>query len=87
MLEEDGAFSMHRFKAELSDRTRIIAVPHVSNVLGTVFPIADIAAIARDRDALMVVDGCQGVVHMPVDVTALGAVSYTHLTLPTTNRV
>jgi cysteine desulfurase/selenocysteine lyase len=76
MLEEDGAFSMNRFKAELSDRTRIIAVPHVSNVLGTVFPIPDIAAIARERDALMVVDGCQGVVHMPVDVTALGADFY-----------
>ena len=76
MLEDDGAFSMDRFKAELSDRTRIIAVPHVSNVLGTVFPIPDIAAMARERDALMVVDGCQGVVHMPVDVTALGADFY-----------
>ena len=45
-------------------------------VLGTVFPVAEIAALAHDAGALMVVDGCQGVVHMPVDVTALGADFY-----------
>ena len=76
MLEDDGAFSMARLKAEMSERTRIISVPHVSNVLGTVFPVAEIAELAHDAGALMVVDGCQGVVHMPVDVTALGADFY-----------
>ena len=75
-LEDDGAFSMARLKAEMSERTRIISVPHVSNVLGTVFPVAEIAELAHDAGALMVVDGCQGVVHMPVDVTALGADFY-----------
>jgi len=72
----DGDFVMAKLKAMLSNRTRIISVPHVSNVLGTVFPIADISAVAKDAGALMVVDGCQGVVHMPVDVVALGCDFY-----------
>ena len=72
----DGDFVMAKLKAVLSNRTRIISVPHVSNVLGTVFPIADISAVAKDAGALMVVDGCQGVVHMPVDVAALGCDFY-----------
>ena len=72
----DGDFVMAKLKAMLSSRTRIISVPHVSNVLGTVFPIADISAVAKDAGALMVVDGCQGVVHMPVDVAALGCDFY-----------
>ncbi len=72
----DGDFVMAKLKAMLSNRTRIISVPHVSNVLGTVFPIADISAVAKDVGALMVVDGCQGVVHMPVDVAALGCDFY-----------
>jgi cysteine desulfurase/selenocysteine lyase len=72
----DGDFVMAELKAMLSNRTRIISVPHVSNVLGTVFPIAKISAVAKDAGALMVVDGCQGVVHMPVDVAALGCDFY-----------
>jgi len=72
----DGDFVMAKLKAMLSNRTRIISVPHVSNVLGTVFPIADISAVAKDAGALMVVDGCQGVVHMPIDVAALGCDFY-----------
>ena len=72
----DGDFVMAKLKAMLSNRTRIISVPQVSNVLGTVFPIADISAVAKDAGALMVVDGCQGVVHMPVDVAALGCDFY-----------
>ena len=75
-LEEDGSFSMAKFTEMLTPQTRIISVPHVSNVLGTVFPIAEMAAHARDAGALMVVDGCQGVIHMPVDVVALGADFY-----------
>ncbi len=75
-LEEDGSFSMTKFTEMLTPQTRIISVPHVSNVLGTVFPITEMAAHARDAGALMVVDGCQGVIHMPVDVVALGADFY-----------
>ncbi|XDZ67720.1 cysteine desulfurase [Alphaproteobacteria bacterium LSUCC0226] len=75
-VDEDGSFSMTAFSEMMSSRTRIVSVPHVSNVLGTVFPIAEIAKIAHDANALMVVDGCQGAVHMPVDLQALGADFY-----------
>ena len=75
-MDADGSFNMASFTDMMTPRTKIVAVPHVSNVLGTVFPISDIAKIAHDTGALLVVDGCQGVVHMPVDVQALGADFY-----------
>ena len=75
-MDADGSFNMASFTNMMTPRTRIVSVPHVSNVLGTVFPVSDIAKIAHDAGALMVVDGCQGVVHMPVNVQALGADFY-----------
>ena len=75
-MEDDGSFRMGALTDMITAKTRIIAIPHVSNVLGTVFPVADIAKQAKSAGALLVVDGCQGVVHMPVDVQALGADFY-----------
>ena len=75
-VDEDGGFNPAAFNDMMSSRTRIVSIPHVSNVLGTVFPVAEIARIAHDANALMVVDGCQGAIHMPVDVQALGADFY-----------
>ena len=75
-MEDDGSFRMGALTDMITAKTRILAIPHVSNVLGTVFPVADIAKHARSAGALLVVDGCQGVVHMPVDVQALGADFY-----------
>jgi len=75
-MDADGSFNMASFTNMMTPRTRIVSVPHVSNVLGTVFPISDIAKIAHDAGALMVVDGCQGVVHMPINVQAFGADFY-----------
>ncbi|MGB1924065.1 MAG: cysteine desulfurase [Candidatus Puniceispirillaceae bacterium] len=75
-METDGSFRMSAMTDMISAKTRIISIPHVSNVLGTVFPVAEIAKHARAVGALLVVDGCQGVVHMPVDVQALGADFY-----------
>ena len=75
-METDGSFRMSAMTDMISAKTRIISIPHVSNVLGTVFPVAEIAKHARAAGALLVVDGCQGVVHMPVDVQALGADFY-----------
>ncbi len=72
----DGAFIMANLADMITPRTRIISIPHVSNVLGTVFPVAEIAKLAKQAGALMVVDGCQGVVHMPVNVAALGCDFY-----------
>ena len=75
-METDGSFRMSAMTDMISAKTRIISIPHVSNVLGTVFPVAEIAKHARAVGALLVVDGCQGVVHMPVDVQALAADFY-----------
>jgi len=75
-MNEDGSFSMQAMTEMTSKKTRIISISHVSNVLGTVYPVAEIAKLAKSVDALFVVDGCQGVVHMPVDVTALGCDFY-----------
>ena len=75
-VDEDGSFNLTAFSDMVSSRTKIVSIPHVSNVLGTVFPVAEIARIAHDFKALMVVDGCQGAIHMPVDVNALDADFY-----------
>jgi cysteine desulfurase/selenocysteine lyase len=75
-MDADGSFNMAAFTEMMTERTRIVSVPHVSNVLGTVFPITEMAHIAHNAGALMVVDGCQGVVHMPVNVAVLGADFY-----------
>ena len=60
-----------------SERTRVVAVCHVSNVLGTVNPIRRIADLAHEVGAVCVVDGAQGAPHLPVDVVALGCDFYT----------
>ena len=75
-MHEDGGFSMQAMTDMINEKTQIISIPHVSNVLGTVYPVAEIAKLAKSVNALFVVDGCQGVVHMPVDVTALGCDFY-----------
>ncbi len=75
-MEDDGSFRMGALTDMITAKTRVIAIPHVSNVLGTVFPVADISKQARSAGALLVVDGCQGAIHMPVDVQALGADFY-----------
>ena len=70
-MEPDGSFDIQLFKAHITPRTKVISVPHVSNVLGTVYPVAEIVKLAHDAGAICIVDGCQGVVHMPVDVQAI----------------
>jgi cysteine desulfurase/selenocysteine lyase len=75
-VNTDGSVSLDAITSLITDRTRIVAMPHVSNVLGTVFPVEDIARAAHQAGAIFVVDGCQGVVHMPVDVQAIGCDFY-----------
>ncbi|MEO9903537.1 cysteine desulfurase [Nisaea sp.] len=70
-VDEEGAFHLSALEALITDRTKIIAVPHVSNVLGTVLPVKEIAALAHKAGAVLVVDGAQGVTHMPVDMQDL----------------
>jgi len=75
-VNADGSVSIDAITSLINDRTRIVSMPHVSNVLGTVFPVEDIARAAHQAGAIFVVDGCQGVVHMPVDVQAIGCDFY-----------
>lgn len=70
-VREDGSFDFEAFKALLTERTKIVAITQMSNVLGTVTPIKEIAAAAHAVGAKVVVDGCQSIVHMPVDVRDL----------------
>tara|TARA_E500000318_G_scaffold75352_2_gene69960 strand:+ start:1272 stop:2501 length:1230 start_codon:yes stop_codon:yes gene_type:complete len=70
-VDEEGAFHLSALEELITDRTKIIAVPHVSNVLGTVLPVKEIAALAHKAGAVLVVDGAQGVTHMPVDMQDL----------------
>ena len=71
-----GEFDLAAFEALLSSRTRIVAVTHISNVTGTLLPIARIAELAHARGAKVLVDGCQATPRMPVDVQALGCDFY-----------
>ena len=71
-----GELDLDAYEALLDDRTRIVAVVHVSNALGTINPIEDIARLAHGRGIPVLVDGAQAAAHMPVDVQALGCDFY-----------
>lgn len=70
-LEEDGTIALSSVKAAMSDKTKIVAITHVSNVLGTINDIKSIAEIAHAHNAYISVDGAQAVPHMAVDVQDL----------------
>jgi cysteine desulfurase/selenocysteine lyase len=75
-IEEDGSLDPERVLAAIGPRTRLVAVTHMSNVLGTVVDVAAIAAGARELGVPLLVDGSQAAVHMPVDVQAIGCDFY-----------
>ncbi len=75
-IDDRGQVVLARLDELLTARTRIVALAHVSNSLGTVLPVAEIAARARAVGAVTVVDGAQAVAHRPVDVAALGCDFY-----------
>ena len=70
-VDEDGNFSIEAFERALSPRTKIVAITHMSNVLGTIVPIKEIVRIAHERGIPVLVDGSQGAVHLDVDVRDL----------------
>ncbi|EGQ26501.1 cysteine desulfurase SufS [Sporosarcina newyorkensis 2681] len=70
-LESDGTISLDKVREVITDRTKIVAIMHVSNVLGTINPIQEITEIAHAHGAVMVVDGAQAAPHIKVDVEAL----------------
>ena len=71
-VDDDGVFHTEEFEKRLTDRTKLVAITHMSNVLGTVTPIKEIVRIAHARGIPVLVDGSQSAVHMPIDVQELG---------------
>ena len=74
--DPSGGFDLAAFDALLSARTKMVAVTHVSNVTGAILPVERIVDLAHARGALVLVDGCQAIPRMPVDVQALGCDFY-----------
>jgi len=75
-IDDRGELVMDEFERRLSPRTKMVAVVHQSNALGTITPAARIVALARRAGAAVLIDGSQAVCHQPVDVRALGADFY-----------
>lgn len=70
-LQEDGTVSLEDARETITPNTKVVAIAHVSNVLGTINPIKEITKIAHENNAVIVVDGAQGAPHMQVDVQDL----------------
>ena len=68
---EDGSLDLEATKAMISEKTKLVAFTQMSNVLGTINPVRELTEAAHAAGALVLVDGCQGAVHMAVDVKAL----------------
>lgn len=75
-LDDEGRLVLDDLDRVLSERTKLVACSHVSNALGTINPVEEIVAAARRVGATVLIDGAQGIVHLPVDVQALGADFY-----------
>ncbi len=75
-VTDDGRLDLQAFHDLLGERTRMVAVSHMSNVLGTINPVAEIIAAAHAVGALTLIDGCQAIVHGGVDVRTLDADFY-----------
>jgi cysteine desulfurase/selenocysteine lyase len=75
-IDEQGELVLDRLDELLSTKTRILALTHVSNALGTVNPLAQIIGRARDKGIVTIVDGAQAAPHIPIDVQALGCDFY-----------
>ena len=70
-IRDDGSFDLEAYAKLITAKTKIVAVTHMSNVLGTITPIADVIRLAHAAGAKVLIDGCQGSVHEAVDVRAL----------------
>ncbi|GGA74150.1 cysteine desulfurase [Pseudoclavibacter endophyticus] len=71
-VADDGTWTIDDLRAVVTDRTRVIAFSHISNVTGLIAPVDDVVAIARSVGAITVLDACQSAPHRPLDLHALG---------------
>ena len=71
--EPDGSVDLNKVDELITDKTKIVAMTQVSNVLGRLYPVREVAKLAHAKGAVMVVDGAQSTPHMPVNVQELGA--------------
>jgi cysteine desulfurase/selenocysteine lyase len=76
-IDERGDMDLEAFERLLGPRTRIVALAHVSNALGTINPVRAVVELAHDRGVPVLVDGAQAAPHLPIDVAALGCDFYT----------
>ncbi len=75
-LDDQGRLTLDDLETVVTERTKLVACTHVSNALGTINPIHLVVAAARKVGAKVLIDGAQGIVHLPVDVQAIGADFY-----------
>lgn len=75
-FQENGEVLLEDVKTALTDKTKLVAVAHVSNALGTILPVKEITKLAHDAGALCLVDGCQAAPHIPIDVQDIDADFY-----------
>ena len=75
-LLDDGSVDMDTYKTLLSERTKLVAVAHISNAIGTLLPVKDIIRSAHSAGAKVLIDGCQAAPHMTIDVQDLNADFY-----------
>lgn len=75
-IRDDGTLDMEAFAALLGPKTKLVAVTHMSNVLGTINPVAEITRLAHAAGVRVLIDGCQGAVHAAPDVQAIGCDYY-----------
>ncbi len=75
-VDDEGNFQIEEFEKLLTDRTKIVAITHMSNALGTIVPIKEVIRIAHERGIVVLVDGSQSAVHLDIDVVDLDADFY-----------
>jgi cysteine desulfurase/selenocysteine lyase len=75
-VRDDGDVRIEDVEARLTERTRLVAMAHVSNALGTILPVREVAERAHARGARVLIDGAQAAPHLPIDVKALGCDFY-----------
>lgn len=76
-FDENGVLNMDAYRSQLCEKTKLVAICHISNVLGVINPVQEMIALAHEKGAPVLIDGAQAVAHMPVDVTQLDCDFYT----------